>query len=357
MSDRAAAPAVDILINNHDYGEFLPDAIDSALGQTHPAVNVLVVDDGSTDGSRELLREREDEVTVILKEAGGQASALNEGLSSCEGEVVIFLDADDVLHPEAAARAAAAFAADESLTRVQFRMDVIDAEGRETGVIKPAEHLPMPQGDMRAAELAYPFDITWMAMSANAFRTEVVRRITPIPSADYPVSGADWYLVHLTALIGPIASLEEVLASYRVHGRNSYEPQSAELSLPHVRKAIERSAATSKALLRLADELDQPRPQQILSIADLANRIISVKLEPERHPIAGDSLGGLVRDAVGAARRRDNVAAPMRIMFVAWFVAIAVSPRRLARHLAILFLFPVRRSSLNRALARMQARD
>ena len=59
---------------------------------------------------------------------------------------MIFLDADDVLHPQAAARVAAAFAEDESLTRVQFRMDVIDAEGRATGVIKPAEHLPMPQG-------------------------------------------------------------------------------------------------------------------------------------------------------------------------------------------------------------------
>ena len=80
MSDRAAAPAVDIVINNHDYGEFLPEAIDSALGQTHPAVNVIVVDDGSTDDSRDILRRREGEVTVVLKESGGQASALNEGL-------------------------------------------------------------------------------------------------------------------------------------------------------------------------------------------------------------------------------------------------------------------------------------
>lgn len=352
-----AVPSVAVVINNHDYGEFLPDAIDSALGQTHAGVEVMVVDDGSTDGSREILREREaNGLKVILKERGGQASALNAGLAECSGEIIIFLDADDVLHPRAAELAAAALAADESLTRVQFRMDVIDAAGEPTGVLKPAEHLPMPQGDMRAAELAYPFDITWMAMSGNAFRAAALREIAPIPTEDYPVSGADWYLVHLTALLGPIRSLGEVLASYRVHGRNSYEPQQAELSLDHVRKAIVRSEPTARALLALAERLQVPHPERILSIADLANRVTSLKLDPDRHPIAGDRLWGLVADSVRAARRRDNAGLAMRAMFVGWFVAMAAAPRPLAAKLANLFMFPERRSSLNRLLARMHDR-
>ena len=85
-------------------------------------------------------------------------------------------------------------------------MEVVDAAGRPTGAVKPHPHLPMPSGDMRAAELAYPFDIPWAATSANAFRTGLLRRILPIPEAEYPVSGADWYLVHLTALLGPVVS-------------------------------------------------------------------------------------------------------------------------------------------------------
>lgn len=355
MSAPAAADlAVDIVVNNHNYGGFLATAIDSALAQTHANVSVTVVDDGSTDGSRRLLSGYEGRVTTVLKENGGQASALNAGIGHCTGDIVMFLDADDVLRPEAAARVAAAFAADRAVAKVQFRMDVIDAQGRPTGAIKPAGHLPMPQGDLAGAELAFPFDITWMAMSANAFRIEALRRVFPIPEADYPVSGADWYLVHLTALLGPVVSLEQVSASYRVHGRNNYEPQAAELSLDHVRKAIVRTGATSKALLALATDLGLPHPDRILSLADLANRLISLRLEPARHPIAADRVTGLVLDSIRAAGRRTNVSIAMRAMFVAWFAATAIAPRRLARRLAVLFLFPERRASLNGILQRLQ---
>lgn len=358
MSASATAGlAVDIVVNNHNYGAFLGPAIESALAQTHPRVAVIVVDDGSTDDSRRVLSKYEDRVAIVLKENGGQASALNAGIAHCEGDIVMFLDADDLLRPEAAARAVAAFAADDAVAKVQFRMDVIDADGRPTGAIKPAQHLPMPHGDLRCAELAFPFDITWMAMSANAFRIEPLRRIFPIPESDYPVSGADWYLVHLTALLGPVVSLEEVSASYRVHGRNNYEPQAAELSLVHVRKAIDRTHATAKALLALAIELDIPHPSRILSLADLANRMVSLRLEPTRHPIATDSVAGLFIDSARAARRRSNVSLAMKAMFVAWFAAMAVAPRRLARRLAVLFLFPERRASFNGVLRRLHRTD
>jgi len=353
----AAELRVDIVVNNHDYGAYLGAAIASARAQTHPNVEVIVVDDGSSDGSRALLAELGDDVTVVLKENGGQASALNAGIEHCSGQIVMFLDADDVLRPEAAARVAAAFAADDAVAKVQFRMDVIDADGRSTGAIKPAPHLRMPQGDLRREELAFPFDIPWMAMSGNAFRRSALDRIMPIPADEYPRSGADWYLVHLTALLGPVVSLEDVSASYRVHGANSYEPQAAELSVAHLRQAIERTAPTSRALLRLAAELEMPRPPQILSLADLANRIASLRLEPALHPLPEDRVGGLLVAAVRAAHRRSNVSPAMKVLFVAWFAAMAVAPRALARKLAVLFLFPERRTALNQVLRRLQRGD
>ncbi len=349
----ASSSVVDIVINNHNYGTFLKDAIDSARRQTHDRVNVIVVDDGSSDDSRQVL-DAADGVTVVLKENGGQASALNAGMERCEGDIVIFLDADDMLCSDAAARAAALFDAEESVSKVQFRMEVIDAAGRPTGTIKPAAHLRMPAGDVRAAELAYPYDLVWMATSANAFRAEAVRRILPIPERAYPVTGADWYLVHLTALLGRVASVDAVGVSYRVHGANSYEPGVDSLDVSHLRKAIEFAAATSPELLRLAGELGQPHPDRILSIADLANRMASLKLEPQLHPIAGDRIRKLLADAVRAARRRDNASLPMKAIFVGWFAAMAASPRPLARRLAELFMFPERRRFLNRLLGRLQ---
>jgi glycosyltransferase involved in cell wall biosynthesis len=156
MSAAGAQIAIDIVINNHDYASFLPAAIESAGAQDHGKVKVIVVDDGSTDGSRQLLESSTADVDTVLKENGGQASALNAGLRRCSGDVVMFLDADDVLHPQAARRVAAAFAAEEEAVKVQFRLDVIDAAGAPTGALKPAAYQKMPSGDMRATELASP---------------------------------------------------------------------------------------------------------------------------------------------------------------------------------------------------------
>jgi hypothetical protein len=351
-----SAPSVDIVVTNHNYGRFLPEAIESACGQTHPDVKVVVVDDGSSDDSREVLRRYEDRVEVVLKEQGGQASALNAGLDRCRGEVLLILDADDVLRPHAAERVAATFAARPELSKVQFPMAIVDAAGDPTGEVKPGGHLRAPVGDQRRAELAFPFDLPWLPGGGTGFRTEALRRILPIPAADYPRSGADWYLVHLTALLGEAALLDEVCASYRVHGGNAYELEGDEIDLDHVREAILFAGATTRSLEALADELGLERPARILSFSDLANRLVSLRLEPGRHPVEGDRRGTLLGDARRAVRRRFDVSAPMKALMLTWFALEAIVPRRLAQSLAELFLFPGRRTGANRLLGRLQSR-
>jgi hypothetical protein len=347
--------AVDIVISNHNYGAFVTSAIDSARAQDHADVHVVVVDDGSTDDSRERLSAYADSVDVILQPNRGQAAALNAGLAHCEGDIAIFLDADDVLRPDVAARVVTAFAEDPLAVKVQFRMDVIDSEGRPTGATKPPPHLPMPSGDLRRAAVAFPFDLAWLPTSGNAFRADALRRILPIPEREYPRCGADWHLIHLTTLLGPVSSLEEIGASYRVHGANNYEPQEERLDLDHTRETIGYARTTARALERLADELGQERPDRILSVSDLANRLLSRKLEPGLHPIPEDSAWGLVVDGVRAAGRRFDVSWPMRLIFAVWFVAAAASPRALARQLGELLTFPERRGAFNRILARLHS--
>src|SRR5687767_6151914 len=85
-------PLVSIIIDNYNYARFLPAAIDSALGQTYPNTEVIVVDDGSTDTSREVIRSYGGRVVPVLKENGGMMSAYNAGFSVSRGEVVVFLD-------------------------------------------------------------------------------------------------------------------------------------------------------------------------------------------------------------------------------------------------------------------------
>jgi len=348
-------PIVDIVVTNHNYGRFLEQALSSACGQTYPHVNVIVVDDGSTDESREVLRKFERRVDVVLKERGGQASALNAGIARGHGDILLTLDSDDVLRPYAAQRVVEAFAADGRLAKVQFRMAVIDAEGRLTGATKPISHLSAPTGEMRRAELSFPFDIPWLPGGGTAFRMDSMRRILPIPEADYPRCGADWYLVHLSALLGSAAALDDVCAEYRAHGANAYELDRPELDLAHVRDTIAYASTTAVHLSRLANEMGIEHEEPILSVSDLANRLVSVKLEPASHPVPGDRPASLAADGVRAARRRFDVAWSMKALFVCWFALMAVAPRRFSRRLGELFLLPEQRRSLNRLLGRLQA--
>src|SRR5215468_3422546 len=101
----AGSPFVSIVVTSYNYGRYLRAAIDSALGQTYPAVEVIVVDDGSSDDSRDVISEYGDRVRVILKDNGGQASAFNAGFRACDGDIIVYLDSDDVLLPGAVASA------------------------------------------------------------------------------------------------------------------------------------------------------------------------------------------------------------------------------------------------------------
>lgn len=90
---------------------FLAEAIDSALAQTHPPVEILVIDDGSTDGTAEVAAGYRSHVTYCFQEHTGPATARNRGIETARGDLVAILDADDRWHPEKLARQAARFAA------------------------------------------------------------------------------------------------------------------------------------------------------------------------------------------------------------------------------------------------------
>src|SRR3954454_21549841 len=93
-------PLVSIIINNYNYARFLKEAIDSALNQTYPLTEVVVVDDGSSDESRGIIANYGNRIISVLKENGGQASALNAGVSACRGDILCFLDSDDYFYPD-----------------------------------------------------------------------------------------------------------------------------------------------------------------------------------------------------------------------------------------------------------------
>jgi glycosyltransferase involved in cell wall biosynthesis len=340
-------PLVSVILNNYNYARFLPEAIQSALNQTYSPVEVIAVDDGSRDGSNEVITKFRRQITAIFKENGGQASALNAGFACSQGDIVIFLDSDDVLHPDAAGLAVDVFRANPETAKVQFRMEVIDVQGRPTGAVKPDCRLPLLSGDLRQQALAFPFDLPWLPTSGNAFAADVLKRIFPIPESSFRIL-ADYYLSHLAPLFGPVVSLEQVGAWYRVHGSNHYEPFDQEIDLDHVRKTILHCRKTQVYLRRYADELEldgvPASAKDIISVSYIANRLVSLKLDPDGHPLPGDTVRRLLRLGAAASLQRFDVPLSRRLVFLAWFMMTGFAPARwLVYRLAEQFFYPEKR--------------
>lgn len=172
-------PVVSVCVVNYNYDRFLPAAIDSALAQTGPEVEVVVVDDGSTDASSEVIAGYGDRVVAVRKANGGQGSAFNAGFATCSGDLVCFLDADDVLEPEMAALAASEFTACPRLSKVQFMMRLVDQEGSHLGVTVPPRRGVQPSGDLATHVLrfrTYP----WPPSSANVYAARALRQVLPL---------------------------------------------------------------------------------------------------------------------------------------------------------------------------------
>jgi glycosyltransferase involved in cell wall biosynthesis len=101
---------VSIIIPNYNYSQYLQEAIDSALNQTYHPVEVIVVDDGSTDHSKTVIQQCGDRIQSVFHENRGLPSARNSGIAIATGDYFLFLDADDILFPDAVSQLLNAFA-------------------------------------------------------------------------------------------------------------------------------------------------------------------------------------------------------------------------------------------------------
>lgn len=212
---------ISVVINNYNYGRFIGAAVESALAQTAPDVEVIAVDDGSTDDSASVLAAYADRVKIIRKENGGQASALNAGFAASRGEWVLFLDSDDFLDPNAVETALACSGDRDStgeVVNVQFLLRQVDAEGE---ALKPPATMPpaLCREDPLQRLLgqgAYKFAPT----SGNLYKRSALERFFPIPDEAVWRVCADAYVQTCIPFYGRIVFYERELGSYRVHGSN-----------------------------------------------------------------------------------------------------------------------------------------
>lgn len=334
-------PLVSIAINNYNYGRFLPEAIDSALDQTYPHTEVIVVDDGSTDNSKEVIEGYEERIVSVLKENGGQASAFNAGFASSKGEIVIFLDADDMLLPEAVERVVEAFEVQPGLAKVQYRLRLVDAEGRPRSAVVPPYGLQMPNGDIRHHVMRF-YEHPRPPTSGNAFSSAVLRRFLPLPEEKletYRID-ADVYLNDLSVIFGPVASLQSVGGLYRMHGKNLY---ASALSIDPVRlrQSLLRRGHNRTRQKQLLDELYSLKVREVgrWALFFLRDRIIYRRLNPADYPF-DEGLVFLSTQGCIASLLYPRMSLPKRIFYMLWFLAMLIAPRGLAKSMAQQTLYP-----------------
>jgi len=201
---------VSIIINNYNYARFLSAAIDSALAQTWHPLEVVVVDDGSTDDSWSVIQRYGSRVRAIRQANGGQGAAYNAGFAASRGQWVLFLDADDLLDADALQRMMAL--AEAEVAKVQGPLRCIAADGQSLGGTVPYH---AHDGDVtpivrRFRHYAAP------PSSGNLFRRSAIEPYLPMPAAAWRY-GADTVTIVLSAFHGQVATVPSPIGSYRLH--------------------------------------------------------------------------------------------------------------------------------------------
>jgi glycosyltransferase involved in cell wall biosynthesis len=208
---------VTVLITTFNYGQFVEQAIESVLAQDFPLeqVQILVVDDGSTDDTSERVKKYGSRIEYFYKANGGQASSLNFGFSKARGEIVALLDADDFFLPGKLERIVDAFQQDPALGMVYHRLQEWHVQTNER---RDWDFSPV-SGDIHTAPDEFRLYVP-QPTSAISFRRTSLNRLLPIPEEIRML--ADCYVVALIPFLSRIQAISESLAVYRIHGTNSY---------------------------------------------------------------------------------------------------------------------------------------
>src|SRR5271155_2164600 len=239
-------PTVTVLVDTYNHERFIEQAIASVLGQDFPSeeMEILVVDDGSTDRTPEIVRRFEPQVRLIRKTNGGQASGFNAGIPEARGEIIAFLDGDDWWAPTKLMRVVEAMAADPSVGIVGHGVIIVHPDGREQPEIL-REGFRFQADTIEGARLISRRG-SFLGTSRMTIRAGLLGRIGPVPQA--LTVQADEYLSTLAAALAGVRILPETLTYYRLHDANAFQMTKSD---------PERLRRKQEALAALARSLDE----------------------------------------------------------------------------------------------------
>jgi len=219
----AKLPLVSIVITNYNYAAFLDECIGSCLAQDYEFCEVILVDDRSSDNSKEIYSKYDGKIKIVEQPTNkGQLAAFFAGLGVANGDFTVFVDADDFLDTDAVSahlylhlfqKPPVGFTcfrnrqvSQSSATISDFHMD-FQNNSQEVAYIAPRViHTPT---------------WSWSTTSAMCFRTDLLRLIATDNTEEFRVC-ADYYVVHFANLLGGSMLFDRAKANYRRHGKNNF---------------------------------------------------------------------------------------------------------------------------------------
>jgi len=232
-----ARPFISVLIDTYNHERFIEQAIASVLGQdfTVSEREILVVDDGSTDKTPEILRKYKPRIRVLRKENGGQASAFNFAIPHCRGEIVSFLDGDDWWAQDKLTHVVDAMDANPNVGIVGHGIVTVQRDGQQRSETL-RENFQFQANSLAGAHL-FRRRGAFLGTSRMTIRADLLRRIGPVP--EQIKIQADEYLFTLACVLMVAHILPYTLTFYRMHDQNRFQVATFDrMRLCHKQKSL-----------------------------------------------------------------------------------------------------------------------
>jgi glycosyltransferase involved in cell wall biosynthesis len=321
-------PLATVVIVNYNYEKFIAAAIDSALEQSYAPLEVIVVDDGSSDGSREIIAGYANRIRTVFQSNAGQGAAYNAGWLAARGELVLFLDSDDVLMRDAITKVVLAFK-DSDVVKVQFYLAQADRNLQPLGFLLPSYGFSAMATRKQIANYGYYVS---PPASGNAFRKTFLDEIMPIVDEEIFRYAADGYTTGLAGLTGSVVSISETLGYYRIHGDN-HGGESGIRSLEQLHHMFMRDVKREDSEHAFGTQFDFhfSADRSRYCPGHTKFRLLSRRIRPDVHPIKTDKVFSLVLCGLVSAITFPHLKPAKRFGVAIGFIVIGTLPRSVLR--------------------------
>src|ERR1700751_3002595 len=201
-----------IIIANYNYRDYVGAAIESALAVDWPDKEGIVVEDASTDDPRSVIDRFQGKVAAYFRPKSNQLGAHLFGFEQSTGDIIIFLDADDLLEQEVMQEVAKVWG--PGISKVQYRMNLIDATGRQLGSALP-QFPPEDNAEKLRRTFLRTMAYTTPPGSGNAYSRDFVSKVLVFGPT---IPQSDAVFLTLAPILGDVLTIRKPLARYRVHG-------------------------------------------------------------------------------------------------------------------------------------------